>query len=67
MNVTSAWIGGRITVDGFDGSESGAKLYWCSPRWIIVRHIRHRMTYWHVPEIATTVRIGRWEFQHLLA
>ena len=59
-----SWIGGRVTVLGL---EPGTKLYWCSRRWIVTRYVRRRLTYWRVPEIATTLRIGRWEFQHLPA
>ena len=56
-----AWIGGIPVL----GEEPGMKLYWCSRRWIVTRYVRRRLTYWRVPEIATTLRIGRWEFQHL--
>ena len=59
-----AWIGGTLTVLGL-GPEPCAKLYWCSRRWIVTRYVQRRLTYWRVPEIATTLRIGRWEFQHL--
>lgn len=59
------WIGGKLPVVDTTGKDP-AWLYYCGFRWIVMWHDRCGLNYWRVKGIASSLRLGRLQIQHVI-